>query len=81
MPSDAGAAAERPSLRTVLASPKMMLMMALGAASGFPNQVTESALQAIEADAAEALEEAVRFAQASPFPPVELLGELVYARA
>jgi PAT family beta-lactamase induction signal transducer AmpG len=46
MPSDAGAAAERPSLRAVLASPKMMLMMALGAASGFPNQVTESALQA-----------------------------------
>ena len=41
----------------------------------------ESALQAIEADAAEALEEAVRFAQESPFPPVGLLEELVYARA
>ena len=46
MHSDSGAAVERPSLRKVLASPKMLLMMALGAASGFPNQVTESALQA-----------------------------------
>jgi MFS transporter, PAT family, beta-lactamase induction signal transducer AmpG len=47
MPSDAGAtAAPRPSLREVLASPKMLLLMLLGAASGFPNQVTESALQA-----------------------------------
>ncbi len=44
MASEAGAA--RPSLRRVLASPKMLLLMALGAASGFPNQVTESALQA-----------------------------------
>jgi pyruvate dehydrogenase E1 component alpha subunit len=40
----------------------------------------ESALQAIEADAAELVEEAVRVARESPFPPVELLGELVYAR-
>src|SRR5271166_3614096 len=47
MPSEAAApAAERPSLRAVLARPKMLLLMALGAASGFPNQVTESALQA-----------------------------------
>ena len=46
MHSDSGAAVERPSLRKVLASPKMLLMMALGAASGVPNQVTESALQA-----------------------------------
>jgi PAT family beta-lactamase induction signal transducer AmpG len=43
----AGAAgAARPSLRQLLASPKMLVLMALGAASGFPNQVTESALQA-----------------------------------
>jgi pyruvate dehydrogenase E1 component alpha subunit len=41
----------------------------------------ESALQAIEADATEAIEEAVRAARESPFPPVELLEELVYARA
>jgi MFS transporter, PAT family, beta-lactamase induction signal transducer AmpG len=47
MPSEAGApAAPKPSLREVLASPKMLLLMVLGAASGFPNQVTESALQA-----------------------------------
>ena len=46
MPSDAAVAAGQPSLRAVLASPKMLLLMALGAASGFPNQVTESALQA-----------------------------------
>jgi PAT family beta-lactamase induction signal transducer AmpG len=47
MPSEAGAAAAaKPSLRAVLANPKLLLLMALGAASGFPNQVTESALQA-----------------------------------
>jgi MFS transporter, PAT family, beta-lactamase induction signal transducer AmpG len=47
MPSEAAApAAEKPSLRAVLANPKLLLLMALGAASGFPNQVTESALQA-----------------------------------
>lgn len=37
---------EQPSLRAVLASPKMLAIMALAAASGFPNQITESALQA-----------------------------------
>ncbi len=47
MPSDAGAeVAAKPSLAQMLASPKLLLLMALGAASGFPNQVTESALQA-----------------------------------
>jgi PAT family beta-lactamase induction signal transducer AmpG len=35
-----------PSFRAVLASPKMLAILALGAASGFPNQVTESVLQA-----------------------------------
>jgi PAT family beta-lactamase induction signal transducer AmpG len=44
--SSEAAAAPKPTLRQVLASPKMLLLMALGAASGFPNQVTESALQA-----------------------------------
>ena len=33
-------------MREVLASPKMLAIMVLGAASGFPNQITESALQA-----------------------------------
>jgi TPP-dependent pyruvate/acetoin dehydrogenase alpha subunit len=42
---------------------------------------TESAFEAIEADAAEAVAEAVRFARESPFPPVALIEELVYARA
>ena len=36
----------RPSFREVLASPKMVAIMLLGAASGYPNQLTESALQA-----------------------------------
>jgi MFS family permease len=39
-------AAGRPHLRAVLASPKMLAILVLGAASGFPNQITESALQA-----------------------------------
>lgn len=38
--------ADRPKLRDVLASPKMLAIMVLGASSGFPNQITESALQA-----------------------------------
>jgi PAT family beta-lactamase induction signal transducer AmpG len=33
-------------LRDVLASPKMLVILVMGAASGFPNQITESALQA-----------------------------------
>jgi MFS transporter, PAT family, beta-lactamase induction signal transducer AmpG len=40
------AAPPKPRLREVLASPKMLAIMILGAASGFPNQVTESTLQA-----------------------------------
>jgi PAT family beta-lactamase induction signal transducer AmpG len=43
---DASPAAVKPSLGKVLASPKMLAIMVLGAASGFPNQVTESTLQA-----------------------------------
>ena len=45
----AGASAaplDKPPLRAVLASPKMLAILVLGAASGFPNQLTESALQA-----------------------------------
>lgn len=45
------AAAPRPKLREVLASPKMVAILVLGAASGFPNQVTESTLQAWFKDA------------------------------
>jgi len=41
----------------------------------------DSAVLAIEADAVEALEEAVRFARASSFPSEALIGEMVYARA
>jgi MFS transporter, PAT family, beta-lactamase induction signal transducer AmpG len=44
-------AAGRPRLRTVLASPKLLAILVLGAASGFPNQITESALQAWLKDA------------------------------
>ncbi|HUA88857.1 MAG TPA: MFS transporter [Steroidobacteraceae bacterium] len=35
-----------PRLREVLATPKMLAILILGAASGFPNQITESSLQA-----------------------------------
>lgn len=40
------AAEEKPSLRRILASPKMLAIMVMAAASGYPNQLTESALQA-----------------------------------
>jgi PAT family beta-lactamase induction signal transducer AmpG len=43
--------APRPRFREVLASRKMLAILALGAASGFPNQITESALQAWMKDA------------------------------
>ena len=43
---NAAAGAARPAFRQVLASPKMLAILILGAASGFPNQITESALQA-----------------------------------
>ncbi len=46
-------AAPKPSFRQVLASPKMIAIMVLGAASGFPNQITESTLQAWLKDAGE----------------------------
>ncbi len=46
---DAGA--PKPRFRDVLANPKMLAIMVLGAASGFPNQITESALQAWLKDA------------------------------
>ena len=39
-------ASPAPRLRQVLANPKMLAIFLLGAASGFPNQITESALQA-----------------------------------
>jgi PAT family beta-lactamase induction signal transducer AmpG len=51
----AAAPAPKPRLREVLASPKMLAIMILGAASGFPNQVTESTLQAWVKDAGESL--------------------------
>src|SRR5882757_10305652 len=35
-----------PPLRQILASPKMLAIMVMAAASGYPNQLTESALQA-----------------------------------
>ncbi len=42
---------------------------------------TEEALATVQADAAGAVEEAVRGAQESPYPPAELLAEMVYADA
>jgi PAT family beta-lactamase induction signal transducer AmpG len=44
--TSASAPAAKPSLREILATPKMVAIMALGASSGFPNQITESAMQA-----------------------------------
>ena len=49
-----------------------------GVAAGW---FTEAALSTVAAAAAEMVEEAVRLARQSPFPPVELLGEMVYADA
>jgi MFS transporter, PAT family, beta-lactamase induction signal transducer AmpG len=49
--SSSARASVRPSLAAVLASPKMLAILLLGAASGFPNQITESALQAWLKDA------------------------------
>jgi PAT family beta-lactamase induction signal transducer AmpG len=43
--------AAKPRLREIFSSPKLLVIMALGAASGFPNQITESALQAWLKDA------------------------------
>jgi PAT family beta-lactamase induction signal transducer AmpG len=43
---NAAAGVGRPRLSEVLASPKMLAILVLSAASGFPNQITESALQA-----------------------------------
>jgi PAT family beta-lactamase induction signal transducer AmpG len=40
-----------PRIRAVLANPKMLAILALGAASGFPNQITEQTLQAWLKDA------------------------------
>ncbi len=48
--SIAGASA-RPGLSELIGSPKMLAILVLGAASGFPNQLTESALQAWLKDA------------------------------
>jgi MFS transporter, PAT family, beta-lactamase induction signal transducer AmpG len=41
----------KPSLRQVLANPKMIAILVLGASSGFPNQITESTLWAWLKDA------------------------------
>jgi PAT family beta-lactamase induction signal transducer AmpG len=47
MSSAANVQAEpKPRIRDVLTSPKMLAILVLGASSGFPNQITESALQA-----------------------------------
>jgi PAT family beta-lactamase induction signal transducer AmpG len=37
---------QKPSIASVLASPKMLIIIFLSASSGYPNQLTESALQA-----------------------------------
>jgi MFS transporter, PAT family, beta-lactamase induction signal transducer AmpG len=41
----------KPKIRQILASPKMLAILVLGAASGFPNQITESTLFAWLKDA------------------------------
>ena len=46
-----------------------------------PFDFTDHALRVIESEAAEAVEQAVRFVRESPFPPVELIEEMVYADA
>lgn len=55
LPPPAGTAAApapaRPGLREILARPDVWVIVGLGAASGFPNQITESVLQAWLKDA------------------------------
>jgi MFS transporter, PAT family, beta-lactamase induction signal transducer AmpG len=52
LPADSAAGSAAPGgLLAVLASPKMLAILVLAAASGFPNQITESALQAWLKDA------------------------------
>jgi MFS transporter, PAT family, beta-lactamase induction signal transducer AmpG len=48
---NAAVAGSAPRLRDVFATPKMLAILLLGAASGFPNQITDSALQAWLKDA------------------------------
>jgi MFS transporter, PAT family, beta-lactamase induction signal transducer AmpG len=50
-------AAPKPKWRDILASPKMVAIMVLGAASGFPNQIIESALQAWMKDSGASLKD------------------------
>ncbi len=45
------AAPRKPGFREIFGNRKLLVIMALGAASGFPNQITESALQAWLKDA------------------------------
>jgi MFS transporter, PAT family, beta-lactamase induction signal transducer AmpG len=45
------AAPRKPGFRDIFGNRKLLVIMALGAASGFPNQITESALQAWLKDA------------------------------
>jgi acetoin:2,6-dichlorophenolindophenol oxidoreductase subunit alpha len=56
----------------------ILRLQRLGVAQGW---FTEDALPAIESEAADAVEQAVRFARESPFPPLELVAKLVYADA
>jgi MFS transporter, PAT family, beta-lactamase induction signal transducer AmpG len=51
LPARASQGAAKPSIVTLLASPKMLVIVFLSAASGYPNQLTESALQAWLKDA------------------------------
>jgi PAT family beta-lactamase induction signal transducer AmpG len=46
MTSNADEKRAKPRIRDILSSPRMLVLLALGAASGFPNQITESTLQA-----------------------------------
>ena len=54
----------------------ILRLQRLGIAQGW---FGEDALPAIESEAAEAVDEAVRFGRESPFPPLELIAEMVYA--
>ena len=55
--NSAQAQAAKPKWREILASPKMVAIMVLGAASGFPNQIIESALQAWAKDSGVSLKD------------------------
>jgi TPP-dependent pyruvate/acetoin dehydrogenase alpha subunit len=74
---DAGAYRDALTARDWQDKDPIARLQRLGLAQGW---FTDSSVHSIEAEAAAAIAEAVAFALGSPFPPIALIDELVYAR-